>query len=99
MNTRKELEEDWIYLYKYLLPSYAVQSNWPITKDHCFARIILDNIHQAKWSTKTKKPAYKNMTDEELEKAIFLAQTIIRKPRIIYKLNQLSLAYREKKLK
>jgi hypothetical protein len=43
------LRQEWKSLYSETLPQMArsrdpAQTKWPVTLDHCFARIILDNV-------------------------------------------------------
>ena len=66
-------------LYSQTLPQLArqkhpAQGKWPVSLDHCFARIILDNtidvdakgVPRQQWDHVLKKPAIKNMTCEQL---------------------------------
>lgn len=55
------------------------QAKWPITLDHCFARIILDNAvgeGQQQWDKVLSKPAIKNMSAQQLQNAITLGRKI-----------------------
>lgn len=84
MADTKSLRETWTDLYSKTLPSLArardiAQPKWPVTLDHFFARIILDNTvgeGQEQWDKRLKRPAVKNMSREQLVKAIILAQRI-----------------------
>lgn len=79
-----ELRERWTELYSKTLPQLArsgdpAQAKWPVHLDHCFARIILDNTvgeGKQQWDKVIKRPAVKNMTHEQLEKAIELGKQI-----------------------
>jgi O-6-methylguanine DNA methyltransferase len=78
------LQARWTELYSNTLPSLArardpAQPKWSVTLDHCFARIILDNTvgeGQDQWDKRLKKPAVKNMSDEQLLAAIELGEKI-----------------------
>lgn len=78
------LRESWIDIYSKTLPALArnhdpAQPKWPVTLDHCFARIILDNTvgkGREQWDKCLKRPAVKNMSRDQLEKAIELAERI-----------------------
>ena len=37
-------------------------------QNHCYLRIALDNIFQAKWDTKIKRPAYRNLSKKNYQK-------------------------------
>ena len=84
MADTRSLQETWIELYSKTLPSLArardvAQPAWPVTLDHCFARIILDNTvgeGQEQWDKRLKRPAVRNMSQEQLLKAIILAERI-----------------------
>jgi O-6-methylguanine DNA methyltransferase len=84
MADMKSLQETWTELYSKTLPSLArvrdvVQPAWPVSLDHCFARIILDNTvgeGQEQWDKRLERPAVRNMSHEQLLKAINLAERI-----------------------
>lgn len=51
----------------------------PVSLDHCFARIILDAVAgDTPWMAKIKSPAYKNMNEEQLRKALDIGQKVSR---------------------
>lgn len=77
------LQSDWKQLYSETLPSLAMSKSpaqrvWTVHLDHCFARIILDNIVgiDRPWTGKLTSPAIKNMTPEQLEGCIALGNAI-----------------------
>jgi O-6-methylguanine DNA methyltransferase len=78
------LQARWTEMYSNTLPSLArardpAQPKWPVTSDHCFARIILDNTvggGQEQWDKRLKKPAVRNMSGEQLNAAIQLGEKI-----------------------
>lgn len=80
-----DLRAQWKELYSKTLPSLAhahdpAQPKWPVTLDHCFARIILDNIvgeGQEQWDKRLKKPAVRNMSEIQLKAAIELGHKIM----------------------
>lgn len=83
-NDVDELREQWKVLYAQTLPKLAkakdpAQPKWPVTLDHCFARIILDNTigeGQQQWDKVISKPAVKHMTVEQFRTAIQLGEKI-----------------------
>ena len=46
---RAALEAEWLALVRHDLPALAVPRGWPITLDHCFARVLLDNAVGGCW--------------------------------------------------
>ena len=77
------LRDQWKELYSNTLPSLALsksskQPRWPVHVDHCFGRIILDDIvgEGGPWHAKLKGPAVKNMNAEQLRKCVELGQAI-----------------------
>ena len=82
------------------LPQEAKHRDFPVRFNHCFARIILDNLFQCCWYEaidRKKGTAYKQLSEEQLTKAIALAEEIINSPDVyIRELNQNSLRWRGK---
>ena len=86
MASLPELQTRWTELYSKTLPSLArardpAQPKWPVTLDHCFARIILDNTvgeGREQWDKRLKRPAVRTMSAEQLDAAIELAEKIGR---------------------
>ena len=84
MSSPSHLQSEWTELYSKTLPSLArakdpVQPSWPVTLDHCFARIILDiTIGEGKepWDRRLKKPAIRNMSKQQLVAAIEMGKSI-----------------------
>ena len=65
-------------------------------QNHCYLRIALDNTFQAKWDTKIKKPAYKNLSKEELSKVIVLLKSYFEDKELLLNHNVNSLRFRGK---
>ncbi|OAL35759.1 hypothetical protein AYO20_04909 [Fonsecaea nubica] len=84
MSNVEALQTEWRILYSQTLPQMAkirdpAQSVWPVTLDHCFARIILDNVignNEQQWDMIIPKPAIRNMNEQQLRDAIALGQKI-----------------------
>lgn len=78
------LRSKWTALYSKTLPKLAREKNaaqpkWPVTLDHCFARIILDNTvgrGVLQWDNVIDRPAVKNMNESQLQEAIALGEKI-----------------------
>ena len=80
------LQARWTELYSKTLPTLArardpAQQTWPVTLDHCFARIILDSTvgeGRERWDRRVKRPAVRNMSDGQLRAAIELGEEIAK---------------------
>ena len=96
----EELRAQYLDLINRELPQQAKERQFPVRFDRCFARIVLDNLFNCCWYEKIdrkKGAAYKQLSAEELKKAIALAEEIINSPdSYIQKLNQNSLSWRGK---
>jgi hypothetical protein len=99
---REDLRDRYIHLTNQVLPQLARQRNFPVDQNHCFQRIILDNLFATCWYDvlcRKQGAAYKQLTEEQLEGAIAIAEAIIAQPdSYIYRLNQNSLNWRGKSL-
>lgn len=98
------LQDQWTRFYRTHLPELAkardpVQPRWPVYLDHCFARIMLDNAVgvDRPWTEVVKAPAVKNMTKDQLEAAIWLAERVASGEEDLVELDEKSLALRGKK--
>ncbi|KAJ8609863.1 hypothetical protein MRB53_038902 [Persea americana] len=103
------LRANWRTLYAKTLPSLArskdlAQKKWPVTLDHCFARIILDNTigagskdgEMVQWDKVIKKPAVQNMSEGQLKEAITLGEQIQKGEVDLVELDEKSLIARGK---
>ena len=97
---KKNLRE-LLHYAKNVLPSIAStkKNTWPIHHDHCFLRVILDNIVGCAWYEVIPSPAYKNLTDEQVSAALCLAKQIATESVSLHTLNQRSKQWRSKQLK
>jgi hypothetical protein len=83
------------------LPQRASSNNWVIIFDHCFQRVVLDNVFDDCWYNKLDKnsqtPAYKQLDKEQLKQAITIAEDMINNGHSrVKELNNQSLEYRGK---
>jgi methylated-DNA-[protein]-cysteine S-methyltransferase len=98
------LRQQWTMLYSQTLPKLArardpVQRKWPVTLDHCFARIILDNTigdGRQQWDKVIQKPAIRNMNEQQLRNAIALAERVQAGDADLCYLDEMSLRCRAK---
>jgi len=100
------LQDEWNTMYRKTLPELAknkssMQPKWPVVLDHCFARIILDNVVgiDRPWTQVLKSPAYKNMTEDQLKAAIDVGEKIMKGEVNLVELDEKSLMFRGKKSK
>lgn len=79
------------------LPAQARTSgDWPIHADHCFARVVLDNLFQDVWYDHVEgRPAYKHLLQNELQAAIDIADRMLTEGKpVVTTLNENSLQWR-----
>ncbi len=78
-----QLRNQYLELTNHVLPELAVSLNFSVRYNHCFQRIILDNLFGCCWYQvleRKQEPAYKQLTEDQLEQAIVLANNIIGQP-------------------
>ena len=92
------LQHQYLVYTKEILPHLARQHKWIVHFDHCFQRIILDNLFHMPWyNAVQERPAYKHLTDEQLAQALELAKEIEQKGNhYLILLNENSLHWRGK---
>ena len=102
MNAEKEVKDTLIATYmnltKEILPSWVRndQTNWPVSEDCCFQRIILDQICGGVWYKYLGRPAYKHLTKDQAQLAVKLCRGIIEGREDLRQMNQQSLIWRDK---
>lgn len=98
MDRLNQLRKQYLELTNHVLPHLAQTRQFPVRYNHCFQRIILDNLFGCCWYDvleRKREAAYKQLTEEQLERAIALANAIITQPdSYLYQLNQNSLKWR-----
>jgi hypothetical protein len=80
------------------LPAAAGQAgDWPIHQDHCFARVVLDNVFQGVWYDHVDgRPAYEHLSADDLDAAIDIAERLLRSGApLVTELNERSLRWRD----
>lgn len=70
--------------------------NWPVHLDHCFGRIVLDNLFGDEWYDHVDgRPAYEHLSPDELAGAVEIAERMHEEgPAVVRKLNRNSLRWR-----
>jgi hypothetical protein len=94
-----DLVDAYLHLTKVVLPSLARSSgqDWPVREDHCFQRIILDTICDDVWYEHLDRPAYKNLSHDQAQRAVDLCHEIAEGHADLRQLNNQSLIWRGKK--
>ena len=99
MDSLSDMRFRYLYLTDEVLPSIAKSKEFPVRKNHCFWRIILDNLFQCCWYQAIGKkgiPAYMRLSEEQLQQAIDLAEGMVSGSRdYVRQLNQNSLDWRK----
>ena len=73
------------------LASHYINLNFD---NHCYLRIALDNTLGVKWDTKISRPAYRNLTMEQLNSVIHLLRRYFYDEALLLQHNTRSLEYR-----
>jgi hypothetical protein len=95
MPSRDQLEAAWLRLTRDELPHVAVERRWPVSRDHCFQRILLDNAVGGCWYDHIRdRPAYAHAPGETLTQAVALGEAVLRGDADLAALNRRSLAWR-----
>lgn len=93
-----ELRERYRALVTTELPRAARASgDWPVSEDHCFARIVLDELFDDVWYDHVAgRPAYEHLSASQLRDAVETAERLLDEGRpLVDELNRRSLAWRE----
>ncbi|MEL7270743.1 MAG: acetyltransferase [Bacteroidota bacterium] len=91
MPTSKAYQDAYLGLPEQLTGNYP-ELNF---KNHCYLRIALDQVFQAKWDTKIPKPAHKHLNGEQLEAVRNLLTRYLTNKALLLQHNMLSLHYRK----
>lgn len=72
-----ELRERWLVLTRRDLPARAAAERWPLRADHCFQRVLLDEVCQGRWYDHVAgRPAYLHLDQDRLSTAVSLAERL-----------------------
>lgn len=79
-------------------PAAAKAGNYPIRLNHCFLRVVYDNLFGQQWQEVLAKgkPAIRQLTEAQLEAALAIGQRVIDDKEICVRLNRRSLDWRGK---
>ena len=96
---RYELQERYLELPRTEVPAKARLGGWVVNQDHCFMRIILDQLFQGCWYDflDRRLVAYKQLSDEQLTQAIAMGEQLLSgDTTTLQRWNNESLAWRGK---
>jgi hypothetical protein len=106
MSSTAELIQEYLTLTRDVMPLLAQQikvehskgstKKWPVEHDHCFQRIVLDNICEGAWYEFITSPAYQHLNATQAKAAVLLCRRIINGQVNLTQLNQRSLNWRQK---
>ncbi|RKE95985.1 hypothetical protein [Sulfitobacter guttiformis] len=98
MHRTADLVSRYMMLTKEVMPKMAREgaANWPVRNDHCFQRIVLDNVCGGPWFDHIARPAYKNLSRDQAMRALRLCESIVEGRENLVKLNNKSLIWRGK---
>jgi hypothetical protein len=92
-----DLRRRWLTLMRVELPRAAAsRPDWPIRLDHCFGRVVLDAVYGRPWRDVLPAPAWRNMDEAALRRAIALGEAVLDGREDLQALNRASLAGRKK---
>ena len=98
MSGSEELRARWRKLVEVELPSAATaRADWPVSLDHCFARILLDAAFGRPWRELVRPPAWRNTPSATLAEAVRLGEAVLAGTADLAVLNRRSLALRGKR--
>ena len=85
-----------LHLANEVFPAAAKTGDYPVRLNHCFLRIVYDNLLGARWQTVLPKgqPAYRQLTPDQLARAIEIGEAIVADPQHCRRLNERSLRWR-----
>ena len=94
-----ELVQRYLHFTQTVMPQLALtlKNQWPVQNDHCFQRIVLDNICGGVWYDHVLHPAYKHLSLQQAENAVQLCENIIDGSMDVVDLNRKSLSWRGKR--
>ena len=89
----------YLHLTRTVMPALARTERraWPVQRDHCFQRIVLDTICGGMWHDHIARPAYAHLSPDQAERAVRLCDQIIAGSISLDSLNKQSLAWRGKR--
>jgi hypothetical protein len=92
------LRHRWLELTRERLPARARAERWPLRHDHCFQRVLLDQVCGGRWYDHVDgRPAYRRLDAPRLRAAVELAERLEREGEpLLRRLDEDSLRWRGK---
>ncbi|MGF1552781.1 MAG: hypothetical protein ACFBWO_09800 [Paracoccaceae bacterium] len=98
MSDDEALRRRWRDLVERRLPEAARERpEWPVRLDHCFARVLLDHVHDRPWREAVRPPAWRHAEPERLARAIETGEAVLEGRADLAALNERSLRLRGKR--
>lgn len=94
--SEKPYLEQYLALTDQVMPQYFKDRDTKVKRFHSFRRILMDNLFGDVWYKHLNKPAYKNLTNKQLEILVKLGNRILANPSGLELLNNWSLRWRNK---
>ena len=80
-----------------MLPRRAREEAWPLRHDHCFQRVVLDEVAGTVWYDRIPRPAIRHLTEDQAIAAATIAQRLADEGEpLLVELNRRSLQRRGK---
>ena len=77
MSDADALRARWLTLTREELPARARERGWFLRLDHCFQRVLLDQICGGRWYDRIEgRPAYRHLDPERLAAAVALGERL-----------------------
>lgn len=94
----EELKRELRQLANLTFPEVARRNEYPIVRNHCFLRVVYDNLFLAKWQSvlDAKKPAIHQLDETQLRRAVEIGLEVIADLDHCQILNERSLRWRGK---
>ena len=96
MSDRDEDVSRYLHLTRDEMPRAAQGRGWPVVNDHCFQRIVLDNLCGGVWYDHLDRPAYRHLSAGQARAAVRLCEGIMDGVADLAALNRNSLRWRGK---
>ncbi len=92
------LRRRWLVLTRQRLPERARAERWPLRLDHCFQRVLLDQVCGGRWYDHVAgRPAYRHLRTPRLAAAVELGERLEREGEpLLRRLDEDSLRWRGK---
>lgn len=94
----EELKDELLTLANDTFPEVARRGKYPIVLNHCFLRVVYDNLFERKWQEVLghKKPAIHQLSETQLRRAVDIGREITADCERCEILNRRSLEWRGK---